>query len=796
MDKRLDLFLEAIEFEKIKAGISTFCLGAPGGIYTQSLKPQTNYSLLSDILALQQDCLNILANDKTLPITHYKGLDEHVGRLHIIGYVLPIESFLIIKSLLKNLESIYSFFNKENEIAFSHLAKFVFQTPIKSHLLKAIEKVLDDKGDVRPDASEELKLIRKKIDRKNAELDQVFRTLLQNYRQKGLLTENEETLRNGRRVFSVPIEFKRRISGIIHDESATGKTVYIEPDELISINNEIFSLHLEERKEIYKILKNLTVEFVEDGEYLTELELLIAKLDSQIAISRFSRQYDGVLPEVMNQPMFKILGAYHPLLVLKNKKTGIPTVSFDLDIHAPNRLVLLSGPNAGGKSITMKAIGLLQVMIQCGISLPVSSNSKMGLFKHFFADIGDKQSIEDDLSTYSSHLQNMANIINHADEFSLVLIDEFGGGTDPKMGGAIAESILSQLNKQKAWGMITTHYSNLKLFAFKEKGVVNAAMHFDKESLKPTYKFQLGKPGSSYAFEIARKSGLSDQLIQYAKKRSSEKDSEVDDLLIDVQSNKQSLDARLIELKEKEKAMNLMMTNLEQARKDLEYRRKKWKMEVKELQAQQNDKETRRLEELLKEIKKNNNQIAIQTLLDTRKRKRKELGEEIVQLKEEVVYAPLQIDVKELKEGSHVKLVGGETYGLIESIQGKNALVQIGDMRAKIALRDLVPIQAPIISNQKKVIHYDIVGQNAQFTAKLDIRGFTKDEAIRMMDDFMDKAALSSATQLEILHGKGNGILRNTVKSKLKEYKFVRSLRHPDNQQGGDGITIAELGIN
>jgi DNA mismatch repair protein MutS2 len=788
-------FITAVEFDKVRSGIWHYCLGVPGKTLCTVLAPVDGYEKLKNQLATQHEVIVLRDAQKRLPLSNYQALDEHIAYLHVSGYVLPVESFMIIRNLLVQVDALKRFFNTETRALAPNLFAMVEVVPLKEHLLKTLDRVLDQNGEIKSDASDELVKIRKSIQKKKQEIDQVFKTLLGKFRAAGLLTDSEETLRNGRRVFSVPVEFKRRISGIIHDESSTGKTVYIEPDELIQVNNEFFSLQVDERKEVYKILKTLSASFQFEQDYLEAILNLLARFDLMSAIDKYSQMYDGILPDLDNKPGFQYFRAFHPLLLLKNKPLGLPIVPFDFDLRQPNRLVLLSGPNAGGKSITMKAVGLLQVMIQSGMPVPVGRGSIMGYFENFFSDIGDKQSLEDDLSTYSSHLKNMKEILEQADKNTLVLIDEFGGGTDPKMGGAIAESILKQLNYQHVWGLITTHYSNLKLFAFKTKGVVNAAMHFDKQSLKPTYKFHLGKPGSSYAFEIARKSGLSDQIIQYAKKRSIEKDSEVDELLIDVQTDKQSLENNLESLREKEKTMNMMMVNLEQARRDLEFRRKKWKMEMKEQQAQQNDREIKRLEELIKEMKKTTNLEAAQVLLNTRKRKREELSGSIQEIKEEIIYAPLQGLIQEIKAGSFVKLINGDTHGQVESVQGKNALVLIGDFRAKVALRDLQIIQAPIEGNRKKAVQYDTISQNAHFNPKIDIRGFTREEAFRMLEDFMDKAAFSSATQLEILHGKGNGVLRNAVKAKLREFKFVKSIRHPEASNGGDGITIAEIGL-
>jgi DNA mismatch repair protein MutS2 len=463
--------------------------------------------------------MNTLKDDQPLPLKNYKSLDEHSGRLHIENFVLPVESFSIIRQLLVNVRDLHNYFTTDRKVRYKYLYTYGDLLESKPLLLKEIDRVFDEYGEVKSDASAELTQIRKKITSKSMEADKVFRSMLQKFRQSGWLTENEETMRNGRRVLSVPAEHKRKISGIIHDESATGKTVYLEPDAMVQINNDIFTLHIEEKKEIYRILQELTAHFRMESDYLNQCQEVIAHLDFTLAKARLCLKMDAYVPVLQSKPTFNLKNARHPLLLLKNNQDNKVTVPFDLHLIPPNRMLLLSGPNAGGKSITMKATGLLQLMLQSGMPVPVSPQSEMGIFTSFFTDIGDRQSIEEDLSTYSSHLQNMKHLLDHADSGSLMLIDEFGSGTDPKMGGAIAEAILNQFNRQKAWGVITTHYSNLKIFAFNNKGIVNGAMNFDKEQLRPTYQLHIGKPGSSFAFEIATKSGLPDQVLKYARKR-------------------------------------------------------------------------------------------------------------------------------------------------------------------------------------------------------------------------------------------------------------------------------------
>ena len=377
-------FQESVEFHKVKLGISTFCIGLPAKEKILLLEPYNNFDDLIQALHFQKEIQQLLLQTSNFPLGTYSELDDETTNVTIEGYVLPIESFLYIRQLIRNLDSIQRFFTAERKNIYPLCSKVVFQYPIKRELLQAIDTILDEQGEIKPNASEELMQIRKMIIKKNIELDQEFRRLSTKYRNENLLSESGESMRNGRRVFSVPAEYKRKISGIIHDESATGKTVFIEPDALIQINNEIFSLQIEEKKEIYKILKNTSTLFRYELEYLQNILEILSQLDTHISIQKYANQYKGTIPLVVNKPEFKWFKAFHPLLYLKNLHTGQQTVPFEFDLHKPNKIVLLSGPNAGGKSITMKAVGLLQIMVQAGIPAPVLDYSTFGFFTKFY----------------------------------------------------------------------------------------------------------------------------------------------------------------------------------------------------------------------------------------------------------------------------------------------------------------------------------------------------------------------------------------------------------------------------
>ncbi|MCB0634990.1 MAG: Smr/MutS family protein, partial [Lewinella sp.] len=473
---------------------------------------------------------------------------------------------------------------------------------------------------------------------------------------------------------------------------------------------------------------------------------------------------------------------------------GKKTVPFDLTLFGPNRILVLSGPNAGGKSVTMKTVGLLQLMFQCGLLIPVDPMSEMGVFTKLFADIGDQQSLENDLSTYSSRLENARVFLEKADDLSLVLIDEFGSGTDPKIGGAIAEAILAELNRRQVYGVITTHYSNLKIFAFKNKGLVNGSMHFDKDNLSPSYEMKVGRPGSSYAFEIASKSGLPESVLKHARRRIGSNERAVDDLLVDLQREKQEVEELLRELTEKQKTLDRLTQTYEQLHRDLEFRRKRLKLEAKEQALQEVAQRNKEIERLVRELKEEQNLEKTKKVSLEIKRTRTELVEEVKDLREDIYYPDpeMEPDERPIKEGDHVRMRTGGAIGQVVEIDRNNAIVLMGDMRMTIKLRDLQPAKTPLDIKSTKSVSSDI-DYVAKFDNKIDIRGMRYAEALRVVEEFVDAAILANAHKLRILHGKGNGTLRKAVHQKLREYNIDLNVFHPEREDGGDGVTIVEL---
>jgi DNA mismatch repair protein MutS2 len=790
-----DLF-EKLEFDKVIELLVRECLGEQGIERIKELRPQTNREQIEERLKEVMEMKRSIEHNDRIPLVAYQNIDSDLQLLAILDSVLPEDGLRRINTILVTVGAIYKFFSPSRRDVYKTLYEVIRPVNFDPALVKEIERVIDAEGNIRPDASPELARIYKAIQSKMKELDRVFRDVINDYRAKGWLSDSVESFRNGRRVLSVPAEHKRKIRGIIHDESATGRTAFIEPEPVIDINNDIFDLEQQERREIYRILKELSTVLRPYVPQLHQYQEIMVYFDVVQAKARLAVRMKAELPQMLDQPSFEIYEGYHPLLLLKNSQSGKKTIPFDLRLDGNNRILVLSGPNAGGKSITMKSTGLLQLMAQSGLLIPVHKRTQLGIFHNFFADIGDQQSIEDDLSTYSSRLANMRMFLEHADERTLVVIDEFGSGTDPQIGGAIAEAILWELNYRKVFGVITTHYSNLKIFAFKSKGILNGSMVFDKENLAPTYELKVGRPGSSYAFEIAEKSGLGGKVLDYAKNRVGKNEKAVDQLLIDLQREKQEVEEELKGLKDRQEKLDKLMKSYESMQRDLDFRRKRMKLEAKEQDLQKTSQDNKDLEKLVRELREARNlEQAMEAAAKARESK-KQLAEQVTQLREEVYYSPESRPKNEVpvKKGDFVKLVAGGATGKVESIKGDKVIVEVGLMRMTLNIRDVIFSNPTIDLRQSKSVQSDVIQRSAAFYPRIDIRGVRYEEALKMVEDFMDQALITSSNHLQIVHGKGNGTLRNAVRSKLREYQNVEmEIRHPEPEGGGDGVTLIEF---
>lgn len=778
-----------LEFNKVRELLASHTKGEAGRQFCAAIQPETDAILISKML----DEVNTILEMTSLPshpvLSNYNCLDEELQHLAVEGYVLAQEIIHEIGRQLEQVELLIKFFSKPDHVRdYTSIAAWVGAFQSQTKLIKRIRSILDEKGDMRPDASPELLSISRNIDTAESRLNKEFNRIMSQYRSDAMLADPPESIRSGRRVLAVLAEYKRKVRGIVHDESTTGKTVFVEPDAIVEIHNDIIELKGEYKKEVLRILRLLCEDLRPELPLLHAVYDLIVKWDITQAKALFAKQYEGKRPKVQEDPILHIIRARHPLLLIKNKSRQLPVIPFDLVLNPPNRMLILSGPNAGGKSILLKATGLLQMMVQSGMLLPVDGGTIMGTFTQVHVDIGDQQSIEDDLSTYSSRLKNMKQALSESDARTLILIDEFGSGTDPKMGGAIAEAILHGLVKKGSFGIITTHYPNIKMYAHRTKGVVNGAMLFDKEKILPTYQLRIGKPGSSFAFEIAERTGLPDDVLDYARRKVGEQNIELEDLLHDLDDKSRQASVSLDTLRTKEKELDKLIANYEQMRFDLEVKKKQFRLEQKHAALNESSHFSQEVNKLLRDLQKEKNADRAKELAKKIQENREVIKTEISNLIEEE--KPVQT-ITEIKPGDHVKVRSTQQIGTVEKVFKDRAEIIVGQLKMTIAFRDLIKSGSPV-----EVKHYKSVQTQtddySRFENELDIRGMLPEEALRFLERFIDAAFMSKAHEIRVVHGKGTGALRNLVKKTMKGYPF-KDVFHPVREAGGDGVTIGTL---
>ncbi|HQV66761.1 MAG: Smr/MutS family protein [Saprospiraceae bacterium] len=785
---------DKLEFNKIIDYISAECLSDMGRDYFAQIEILTDLVRIERLIDETDEYKKAIERGEHLPLYAFESISSDVELLRKEGYVLDIDSIRNIYRIVSMGLEISKYFADAEKVKFNPLIhEIVSNIIIDKALITEIDRVLDEEGDVRPNASEELMRISKSIRSKERELEKVFNEQLESFKSRGFLVDTLESLRNGRRVLTVAVEHKRKIPGIIHDESATGKTVYIEPEKVISINHEVYNLYAERRHEIYKILRALCAFIRPYADALLVVQHTLVKLDTIRAKAKFAYRFNAKKPYLNAKSAFGLKTAFNPVLVVKNEATSSPVIPFDLELFGNNRILVLSGPNAGGKSVALKSVGLLQLMLQSGMLVTADENSKMGIFTKIFVDIGDQQSLEDDLSTYSSHLRNMRITTEEADPNTLILIDEFGSGTDPKIGGAIAEAILNDLNHKKVFGVITTHYSNLKYFAFKAHGLVNGSMEFDKNHLIPTFRMHIGKPGSSFAFEIAEKTGLDARIVSYAQHKTGKNEKAIDEMLITLMSEKKEYEEKLASLLDKQDRLDKLIGSYEHLNADLEIKRKKIKLQAKEQAAIKVMDQHAEMQKIIKEIKHSKDEEKALEASIALKKKREDALKELEALKMEVFAKEAgAAGQQKLVVGSHVRMRNGTSTGEILSIDKNMAEIQMGFIKLKVALIDLTMVKEPIEIRSKKSIQTNI-SKSDSIDTKIDIREYTKSDALNMLQNFMDRALLNNAYELKIIHGVGTGVMKNEVKKMLKQYKDVREIWHPEPDQGGEGVTLVRF---
>ena len=684
-----------LEFDKIKALLVIYCQTEYAKEKANKLRVHTRIEFVETELKQTHEYRQLISNSIYFPNDYILNLSKELKLLGIEGAVLTGEQFIQLRKLAESMGKISRWFDNERREAYPGLAKIIEGVFYEKAIIEMIDDVLDDTGFVKDDASEDLRQIRMSLYRKRNELRRMFEKIVSKLNKSGYLAEIEESFMNGRRVVAVFSEQKRIVKGILHGESDSRKTAFIEPEETIELNNAIYELEHAEQKEVYRILKELTGNISAYASLLTAYHVVLGEYDLIRAKAKLAVDINGEYPVVQDKAQVHLVSAYHPLLFLYNKKTNKPTIPVSLTLDESKRILVISGPNAGGKTVTMKTIGLLQMMVQGGLLVPVHPSSQFGVFKQLMIHIGDTQSIEFELSTYSSHLIHMKYFMENANGKTLFFIDELGSGSDPNLGGAFAEVILKELLKKHAYGVVTTHYLNLKVMAGKTPGIINGAMAFDEKHLQPLYKLIVGKPGSSYTFSIAERIGLDKNLINSAKQLIDEDQYRLDKLL-----NRTEQDLREIEKKEKE--LQRMIRENEKLKQEMQEVIKKEKHQQQiELLKQQNKTNEERLV-YLKDMERKLKQM----ILEWRKTEDKskvirEMQGLLFKKDEKKVVGKMQKKIEskyeevngEIKEGVKVKMKRNHQVGEVLELRGKRAIVKIGMLPMQVEIKDLVVVK-------------------------------------------------------------------------------------------------------
>jgi DNA mismatch repair protein MutS2 len=778
---------EKLGFLDIKELIKSYCLSTMGQQMVDKIGVMTNFDHINKFLRQTNEFKNILLNDSPLPITNFFDIKIMAEKARIEGTYLTEDEFFKVSMSLGTVFAVIHYFT-EREAQYPNLEALFEHLPIEKSIIHKIEKVIDPKGKIKSNASSELLNITSDIAKAEQEarkkIDQIFKSAQNN----GWTADGNLTIRDGRLCIPVLSENKRKLKGFIHDESSSGQTVYLEPEEVFQLNNIIRDLEFEKRREIIKLLVALTDELRPYVPLLLSYHGLLTKLDFVRAKALFAISIEAEMPVLIKEAELDLINARHPLLFLNFKKDHQTVVPLNIKIDEQSRVIVVSGPNAGGKSVCMKTVGLLQIMVQAGLLIPADEHSRVGMFKQIFADIGDDQSIESDLSTYSAHLSKMKKFMEMADSKTLILIDEFGTGTDPQFGGPIAEAVLEELNQKKVRGVVTTHYSNLKTFANSTPGLENASMLFNNQAMQPLYILSLGKPGSSYAFEIAQKIGLSQKVLESAKNKIGDYQKKVDTLLVDLERDKKELIDTRVALEKKERGLKAMLAENEQLKSYLEENKKSILKEAK-LEAQNIIKNANKLiENTISEIKEN------KADKEQTQKLRQNLEQELKRNTVPEKKAPKPQVVAELQKGDWVKLMDSETIGQVMEIARDNVILAMGDLRSVVKLKRVEKISNKAVPKEiRKSYAHDLTQDFSTFSTELDLRGRRGDEALYEIEKYLDRAVMMGLNSLKIIHGKGDGILRKLIRGYLSKYPQVDRMEVEHADRGGDGITYVYL---
>jgi DNA mismatch repair protein MutS2 len=781
-------FESKVGFDQLRQRLASYCLSPAGVKKVEAMSFGTDKALLVEQLSQTNEFKQILERSLDFPSRHFFDATEWLAKAAIEGNFLDERELLQLLQSMQTIAACKAFLIKFKE---EFPVLFQLSVPIENTLVlqKQLSAAIDDTAQIKDTASVELQRLRRKLREEQGRLrkmaEQIFR---QAVNDKWVPEGAQPTIRDGRVVIPVLAEHKRKLKGFILDESATGQTVFMEPADMLDANNEIRDLEYAERREIVRILQALTSAVRMELPTLHVLYAFQAQLDFIRAKAKLAMELRAVMPLILDQPLVEWYEARHPILYLsyKGKREVIP---LNVKLQELARMLLVSGPNAGGKSVCLKTVGLLQYMLQCGLLVPLADHSRMGIFSSVFLDIGDQQSIENDLSTYSSHLKNMNYFLGNANDSTLVLLDELGAGTDPNFGGAIAEAILASLLAKKVWGIATTHYYNLKLFAANRPDIQNAAMRFDEQRLQPLYQLEIGKPGSSFALEIAHKTGLPTDMLKVAEDLVGKDLAGFEKLSRTLEQERQQHDAKATALAKEEARLKQLLTKYELLTADLETRKKEIIGKAKEEAMGLLKTTNREIEKTIRHIRENK----------AEKKETIKVRKTLQDLSHAVAKGlPQMPSPKEasIDVGDRVRILGQTGSGIVLTLQGKNATVQFGELKSIVPLIKLEKAEGATqkeLAVKLKGSGINVYEKQARFNSTLDVRGKRAEEVTAVVQEFMDMAIMLAHGELRILHGKGEGVLRKIIREQLKKYKQVASYADEHVDRGGDGITVVVL---
>ena len=794
---------QKIDFQVIRDGLKGCCISSLGKERVDAMQWLTHYPTVCDLLSRVREMMALLS-DPALAFPHGEICDlrEALSRIRIEGLFMDEAELFSLRKVLDYAAQLERFFATLDKVKYPLLScesgvgkPNSLESRVGSpksnigFLIASIDAILDRYGKMRDNASPELARIRKEISASQGSVSRALNAILRQAQAEGILDKDASpTMREGRLVLPVPPAYKRKIGGIVHDESATGKTVFIEPQQVVEANNHIRELEGEERRERIRILLEITAKLRPEVPQILETENYLGEVDFLRAKALFAIDMHAIVPELSKHPMIDWREAYHPVLLLNFRRQGKTVVPLTIRL-TDNRILVISGPNAGGKSVCLKTVAMLQYMIQCGLPVPMNEASKMGFFKQLLMDIGDEQSIEDDLSTYSSHLRNMKHFVRYADAQTLLLIDEFGTGTEPMIGGAIAEAVLSQLNEQRAFGVVTTHYGNLKHLAERTEGIINGAMLYDRGQLKPLFQLSIGQAGSSFAVEIARQIGLPETIIQRATDIVGEEHIDYDKHLQDIARDKRYWENKRQNIRQREKHLEEKIAHYEEQLASIKAKKRAIIEEANAEAADLLRKSNATIERTIREIKeakaeKKATQAARQKVESLKTKVERQASKTSPTSKTSTTTQSTK-QPKVLRDLSDLKILTKNPAKLLQEQEANN--------RAS-GSRSLGQVRISNVTDELR-------RKKLSFNRELDIRGLRVDEALEILIAYIDDALMVNAEQVSILHGTGTGALKQVVRDYLAErQKSMRRLKSGDivfhdgdPDRGGAGITIVEL---